>query len=63
MPMSDTELDRLAERAADRAVKKITEEAYREVGKRTLRGMTYIAGVLTVAAVIWLSNHGYFKLP
>lgn len=63
MAMSETELDQLAERAADRAVKKMTEEAYREVGRRTLRGIGYIAGVMTLAGIVWLANHGYLKLP
>ena len=63
MAFSESELDKLAERAAQKAVQKMTEEAYREVGKRTLRGVGYIAGVLTLAGIVWLANHGYLKLP
>ena len=63
MAFSESELDKLAERAAQKAVQKMTEEAYREVGKRTLRGIGYIAGVMTLAGIVWLANHGYLKLP
>ena len=61
--LTETEMDQLAERAAQKAVKRMTEEAYREVGRQTLRGVTYIVGVLTVAGLLWLANHGYLKLP
>jgi hypothetical protein len=61
--MSETEMDQLADKAADRAVKRMTEEAYREVGRRTLRGLFYIVGVLTMAVIVWLVKHGYLTPP
>jgi hypothetical protein len=63
MSMTEAEMDQLAEKAAEKAIKRMTEEAYREVGRQTLKGVTYIVGVLTLVCIIWLANHGYLKLP
>jgi len=59
--VTDSELDQLAEKAADKAVAKMTDAAFKDIGRRTVKGIAYVAGVLTVVVLLWLANHGWIK--
>lgn len=62
MSMTDTEMSKLAEMAADRAVEKMTDAAYREVGKRAVRGLLWMIGVVVVAVYLLGVQRGWIKL-
>lgn len=60
-PLTDKQIERIAEKAADRAVAKITDHVYREVGKSVVSKFLWIVGALAVALFIWGKTHGWIK--
>ena len=54
--LSDEQIDVIAEKAAEKAVKKLTEDAYKAIGKSVLEKLFYIVGVLATAAYFWLEH-------
>ena len=56
--LTDDQIDEVAERAADLAVKKMTENAYKAVGKSVIEKLFYIVGVLTLALYLWAKEKG-----
>ena len=58
---SDEQIEDIAERAATKALAKITDMAYREVGKSVISKLFYITGVLAVAAYLYAQSHGWLK--
>lgn len=56
--ISDEQLEEIAERAADRAVKKLTDDAYKTIGKSVLDKLFWIVGVLAAAAYFWVQAKG-----
>ena len=62
MPLSEEQIELIAEKAADKAVAKMTEQAYAAVGKGVLDKMLYVVGVGIVALSIWLMQKGWIKI-
>lgn len=60
--LTEDQIDQIATRAATKAVEMMTASAYQEVGKRTVKGLLYIVGVLSVMALGWLTAHEKIKL-
>ena len=60
-PLTDAQIDKIAEKAAVRAVAQITDQFYREVGKGVISKFVLIVGVLTVAAFVWAKANGWIK--
>ena len=59
--LTDDEIERIAERAAKKAVELMTRDAYAAVGRSVVKKTLYIIGVLAVAAYFWASQHGLVK--
>jgi hypothetical protein len=59
--LTDTQLDEIAERAAQRAVEKITDHVYRQVGKSLINKLFWIVGACATAVYIWLHAKGLMK--
>lgn len=59
--LTEDQIDQIATRAAIKAVEMMTASAYQEVGKRTVKGLLYIVGVLSVMALGWLAAHDKVK--
>jgi hypothetical protein len=59
--LTEDQIDQIATRAATKAVEMMTASAYQEVGKRTVKGLLYIVGVLSVMALGWLTAHEKIK--
>lgn len=57
-PLTDDEIERIAERAAKKAVEMMTRDAYAAVGKGVVQKALWIIGVLSVAAFVWASQNG-----
>lgn len=55
--LSDAQLDEIADRAAARVIAVVQLE----IGKGALRALLYVAGATVVAAVAWLTAHGFIK--
>ena len=58
---SEEQIEDIAEKAAEKALKKISDMAYREVGKSIVSKLLYIIGVLAVTAYLYLQSHGWVK--
>lgn len=62
IPLSDAQLERIAEKAAAKAVEKMTGKMYEEVGRNVVsKGLT-ILGVIAVSLITYLYGKGVIKL-
>ena len=59
--LTDEQMDDIAERAATRAVEKLTQDAYRAVGKSVVDKFLYIVGVCALGVYFYLQQKGYIK--
>lgn len=57
-PLSDEQIEAIAEKAADKAVAKITANVYQNVGKSVVSKFFYFVGVVTIALYFYLSSKG-----
>lgn len=55
--LTEADIDRIAERAAERAIEKV----YTEIGKSIVSKVFYFVGAVTLAIGAWLSGKGYFN--
>lgn len=60
-PLTDSEIDQIAEKAAERAVAKLTAHVYQEVGKGVVKRLFWIVGALAVGLYLWASAKGLVK--
>ena len=56
--LDDSELEKIAERAAEKAIKKLTNHVYQEVGKSVISKFVYIAGACSLGLYLWLKSKG-----
>lgn len=54
--LSDEQIDIIAEKAADRAVKKLTDDAYKAIGKSVIEKLFAGIGVCFLAFYFWLEH-------
>jgi type III secretory pathway lipoprotein EscJ len=59
--LTTEEVARIAEAAADKAVDKMTAQAYQMIGKTVAQKMFWLLGLLTVAVVVWAVKNGWIK--
>lgn len=59
--LTDEQIERIAERAAEKAVAKLTDNVYREIGKSVLQKFVYVVGAIAVALFLWLQSKGLIK--
>ena len=57
--LTEEDIERIAENAADKAVKKITDQVYQGVGKSVISKFIWAVVVLTVGLVMWLHSKGF----
>lgn len=60
-PLSDAQIEKIAEKAADKAVAKLTDRVYRDVGKNVVQKFVWFVGVASVALFFWLQSKGLIK--
>lgn len=60
-PLTDDDIERIAERAAEKAVAKLTDHVYREVGRGVVQRFVWIIGALAVGMFIWAKSQGFIK--
>lgn len=56
--LDDSELEEIAERAAEKAIKKLTNHVYQEVGKSVISKFVYIVGACSLGLYLWLKSKG-----
>lgn len=59
--LSDEQIEHIAQRAADLAVKKVTDQAYAAVGKSLVEKAMWVIGVCAMALFFWLAQKGIIK--
>lgn len=59
--LTEDQIDEIAERAAEKAVSKLTEHVYREVGKNVVQKFVYVVGASSIALFLWLQSKGLIK--
>jgi len=59
--LTEEQIDKIAEKAADKAIAKITQNIYTEVGRGVLKRMFWILGTVIVGAWVWLRSGGWVK--
>lgn len=57
--LSESDIERIAEKAADKAVKKITNYIYMEVGRSVISKVLWITGALVIGISAWLHSKGF----
>ena len=56
--LDDNELGKIAERAAEKAIEKLTNHVYQEVGKSVISKFVYIVGACSVGLYLWMKSKG-----
>jgi hypothetical protein len=54
LPLTDEQIEHIAERAAQVALNKV----YTEVGKSVLKKLSWITGAAVIGLFMWLGGHG-----
>lgn len=53
---SDEQIELIAEKAAQKAVAKLTEEFYKQVGKSVVDKFLIVLGAVTLAGIVWFKQ-------
>lgn len=56
---NESSIEEIAERAADKAIEKLTSHLYQEVGKNIVSKLFYILGICIIGMALWLRDKGY----
>ena len=56
--LNDTAIERIAEKAAEKAIKKLTNHVYQEVGRSVISKFIYIVGACSLGLYLWLKSKG-----
>ncbi len=56
--LTEEQIEEIAERAAERAMKKLTDHMYKEVGRGVVNKLFWIVGVISVGLYMWLKQKG-----
>ena len=54
IPLTDAQIEAIAERAAEVALNKV----YAEVGKNVLKKLAWLTGVAVIGLALWLAGNG-----
>tara|TARA_R100001377_G_scaffold30085_1_gene16442 strand:- start:380 stop:592 length:213 start_codon:yes stop_codon:yes gene_type:complete len=57
--LTEADIDRIAGKAADRALEKV----YTEVGKNVTKKLAWLVGISILAFAIWLASEGGMTVP
>ena len=57
--ITEEDVERIAERAATKAVAKITDYVYIEVGKSVLKRILWLTGAAIVGVAAWMHSKGF----
>jgi hypothetical protein len=56
--LTEAQMEELAEKAAQRAIEKLTSHVYQEVGRSVVSKLFYIAGACAIGGFLWLKAKG-----
>ena len=58
---SEDQIEQIAERAAVKAMAKLTDDTYRSIGKNVVSKFLWIVGVMAAALFFWAAKQGWVK--
>lgn len=54
--LTQDQIEEIASRAADKAIERITQQVYQQVGRSVINKLLWIIGSLAVGAYLWLND-------
>lgn len=57
--LTEEQIDTIAERAAEKAVEKLTDHIYMEVGRGVIKRIAYVCGAFVIGVVLWAKKQGW----
>lgn len=60
-PLTEEQIEDIAEKAAEKAIEKLTNHIYQEVGKSVISKLLWLAGALTIGIYVWFQSKGLIK--
>ena len=60
-PLHDDQINEIAERAASKAIEKLTDQVYKGVGKSVVSKLFYVVGIAALGVYFWFETHSPFK--
>ena len=57
--LSEEQVELIAERAAEKAVTKLTDHIYTEIGRGVIKRIVYVCGAFVVGIVLWARKQGW----
>lgn len=61
--ISEEQMEAIAEKAASKAVKKMTDDAFKAVGKTVVEKFFWVIGLLSVGLLGLAASKGWIQLP
>lgn len=59
--MEEASIEEIAEKAAEKAIEKLTAHVYQEIGRGIVSKFMWLAGAITVGVSLWLNSKGLLK--
>jgi hypothetical protein len=56
--LTEAQVEEIAEKAAQKAISKLTGHIYQEVGKSVISKLFYIIGACSIGIYLWLKSKG-----
>ncbi|MDE2389475.1 MAG: hypothetical protein KGN35_10430 [Betaproteobacteria bacterium] len=60
--LTEEQVEEIAERASEKAIHKMADQVYREVGKGVVSKALWLIGVVAVGLAMWLKSKGFIDL-
>lgn len=57
--LTEDQIEKIAERSAEKAVNKMADQLYREVGKGVVSKALWLTGIVFVGISVWLHSKGF----
>lgn len=57
-PLTDEQIEDIAEKAAEKAIEKLTGDVYKAVGKSIIQKAVWLVGAITVGVYFYLRKQG-----
>ena len=60
--LTEEQMEEIAERAAEKAIERMTQDLYVSIGKGVVRRGLIVLGIITTALALWLLKKGIITL-
>ncbi|MDD5688489.1 MAG: hypothetical protein PHE88_11740 [Elusimicrobia bacterium] len=60
--LTDDQIEEIAERAAEKAIKKAKDDIYKDVGETVVGKFKWMVGAIVVGVFVWMVSHGLISV-